>query len=132
VVLPKFLWKLGGCDFDSPAVKQYRDIVCNELDSIFDERIEQMAKGEIHQERWDMDVLQRLMVSYEAGELSKDDIRAEILGFFLAGHETTANTLSFLLWEIMKNPEIYQKIEDEVKDVVIEGGKEIESISHLK
>lgn len=126
------MWNLIGCDFNSPSVKLYRDSVCDTLDKIFDERIEQMANREIHQERWDMDVLQRLMISYKAGELSRDEIRAEILGFFLAGHETTANTLSFLLWESMKNPEVYKRIEDEVKGVVIEDGKEIESISHLK
>ena len=33
----------------------------------------------------------------------------------LAGHETTANTVSWLLWELAKHPDYQAKLRDEIK-----------------
>ncbi|KAK7419949.1 hypothetical protein QQZ08_010652 [Neonectria magnoliae] len=38
----------------------------------------------------------------------------EVLGLILAGAGTTAITLAYLIWAVLKNPEVQQKLEDEV------------------
>jgi cytochrome P450 len=38
--------------------------------------------------------------------------------FFLAGHETTASALSWLLYHLSTHPEIQQKVRDEVERVL--------------
>ncbi len=46
--------------------------------------------------------------------MSETEILAQALVFFLAGYETTASTLSFCIYELALNPDIQQKLYDEV------------------
>lgn len=50
---------------------------------------------------------------------------------FLAGHETSANTIAFILWDLLKNPDLYQRMYDELKNIEIVKGQEIDSIKDL-
>ena len=40
-----------------------------------------------------------------------------MLGFFLAGHETSSHTLSFTLMELAQNQEIQSSLYEEIKNV---------------
>jgi cytochrome P450 len=51
----------------------------------------------------------------ESGAMSDRQVRDEALTILLAGHETTANALTFALWNVAKYPEIQQKMRDEVE-----------------
>ena len=65
--------------------------------------------------------------------LSMDDMIDEFLTVFIAGQETTANSLAFTLYEIIKNPDIEARILHEIEDVI--GGKEcidFEDLAKLK
>ena len=65
--------------------------------------------------------------------LSMDDIIDEFLTIFVAGHETTANSLAFTLYEIIRHPDIERKICDEIDEVL--GSKEyvdFEDLGNLK
>ena len=44
--------------------------------------------------------------------------------FLVAGHETTSGTLSFLFYHLLKNPDKYMKVQEEVDRVL--GGKPLE------
>ncbi|CAE6431371.1 unnamed protein product [Rhizoctonia solani] len=46
--------------------------------------------------------------------LSEENIKAQMLTFLIAGHETTSGMLSFVMAHVMKNPEVYAKIRNEV------------------
>jgi cytochrome P450 len=48
-----------------------------------------------------------------ANRMSDQQVRDECLTVMLAGHETTANGLSFALWMLAKHPEAQQKIHEE-------------------
>jgi cytochrome P450 len=50
--------------------------------------------------------------------MSTTELRDQILTFFLAGHETTANALSFTVHHLMNEPEIYARVLEEVDRVV--------------
>lgn len=43
------------------------------------------------------------------------EITEEILSFFFAGSGTTANTTIFLIWAVLKNPQIRQDLCDEIR-----------------
>lgn len=50
--------------------------------------------------------------------MSDQQIRDEVMTLFLAGHETTANALSWALYLLMQHPAIEEKLVDEVKAVL--------------
>jgi len=54
---------------------------------------------------------------YENG-LSEDTIRDNVSLFFLAGHETTATTLSWIISILVTHPEVQEKARKEVFDKV--------------
>jgi len=45
-------------------------------------------------------------------------LRDIILNFMIAGKDTSANTLSWFLYMLCKNPLVQQKIVDEIKEVI--------------
>ncbi|KAF5874221.1 putative cytochrome p450 monooxygenase protein [Botrytis fragariae] len=57
------------------------------------------------------------------GSLSDLDIRQEATAFIVAGTDTTANSLTFLVYNILKHPNLRTQIEDEVDTL----GDEFES-----
>ena len=60
----------------------------------------------------------------ENEEFDMEDMIDEFLTFFLAGQETTANTLAFCFIEIARNPLIAKKLRDEI-DLVVGDRNEI-------
>ncbi len=57
------------------------------------------------------DVLGRLLRSQADGQgLSDDDIIDECVGFLFAGHETTASTLTWALYELATHPDVQQRV----------------------
>ena len=63
-----------------------------------------------------------LQAKYEDGtSMSKDQLIDEVLILFTAGHETTANALSFLLFLLAKNPGIQEKAFEEISGISLDG-----------
>ncbi|KAH9511637.1 Cytochrome P450 3A4 [Dermatophagoides farinae] len=53
--------------------------------------------------------------------LSEEEIVAQSFIFFIAGYETTASTLTFALYELATNPDIQNRLYEEVKAIVDNG-----------
>ncbi|MFT6321020.1 MAG: cytochrome P450 [Granulosicoccus sp.] len=67
------------------------------------------------------DLLQMLMEAQdeETGELlSNEELRDEVMTVFIAGHETTANAMSWLWAILSQQPDIRKKVEQEVAEVL--------------
>lgn len=52
----------------------------------------------------------------ERKKLSRDEIWDQILSFMMAGHETTALSMSWLFYELARHPEVQEKIAIECKN----------------
>ena len=47
-----------------------------------------------------------------------DEIKAQGCLFFLAGYDTTANALCWLIFNLGCNPEIQEKVYDEIQEMI--------------
>ena len=59
----------------------------------------------------------QIIASAEDGEkssLTADDVRDEAGSFIIAGSDTTAVTLTYLTWAVLKQPHLRMRLEDEV------------------
>ncbi|WP_309113795.1 cytochrome P450 [Saccharothrix sp.] len=68
------------------------------------------------------DLLTRLRTARDADTgigLSEQEIRDEVLGFLLAGHETTAGALTFTLHELGRRPDIQSDIALSLDDTLV-------------
>ncbi|XP_028406549.1 cholesterol 24-hydroxylase-like [Dendronephthya gigantea] len=66
-----------------------------------------------------------LSILIKDGSLSMEDIIDEFVTIFLAGQETTANSLSFALYEIISNPHVEEELLNEL-DTVLAGRDYVE------
>lgn len=86
--------------------------------------------GEEHEDLLDM----LLATRYEdTGEpMSTEQLIDEISILFVAGHETTANALSFTFFLLAKHPEVVEKIYEEIEQVDSESDSLIEKLKKLE
>lgn len=71
------------------------------------------------------DLLSLLVSAHEVGgdgkPMTDTQVRDEVLTILLAGHETTANALTFTWWLLAQNPDVTAKLQDELAQVL--GGR---------
>ena len=58
-------------------------------------------------------------------KLSEFEIVSTALVILIAGYDTTANTLSYVCYELAKNPEIQERLREEVDDIIDDDCKNI-------
>ena len=78
------------------------------------------------------DLLQLLLEAEDVKsgvKLTDAEVRDESMSFVLAGHETTANLMSWLLWKLMTTPQLWQLCRQEVLSVC---GMDAPTSSQLK
>jgi len=97
----------------------------NILNQIVEERL---ASGEEKDDLLDM----LLQAQYEDGTaMPRKQLLDELLILFTAGHETTANALSFTLYLLAKHPQIQEKLYHETQTVDFENGDLMRGLSRL-
>lgn len=50
--------------------------------------------------------------------LTNDEVVAQVFMLYLAGHETTANTLTFVSYELALNQEVQDRVIQEIQDQI--------------
>ncbi len=106
--------------------KKQKQVMDNLIYGLIEQR--KSAKEKQH------DFLQMLMdARYEdTGEpMSEVQLRDELVTIFSAGHETSANGLSWTLYLLCQHPEIVEKIRAEVKEVLGDRMPEFEDLKNL-
>ncbi|KAI1869212.1 uncharacterized protein JN550_005842 [Neoarthrinium moseri] len=63
--------------------------------------------------------------------MTDQSIIDNLITFLIAGHETTSGLLSFTFYELLKNPIVYRKAQEEVDRVVGKGPIKVEHMSKL-
>ena len=58
-------------------------------------------------------------------KLSEFEIVSTALVILIAGYDTTANTLSYVCYELAKNPDIQERLREEVDDIIDDDCKNI-------
>lgn len=66
------------------------------------------------------DLLSMLLAAHDddGSQMTDRQLRDEVMTIFLAGHETTALTLSWVWYLLAKNPEVERKFHDELDEVL--------------
>jgi cytochrome P450 len=69
------------------------------------------------------DLLSMLLKAHDAedGQMSDKQVRDEAMTLFLAGHETTANALTWTWYLLSQNPAVEERMHREIADAVPEG-----------
>lgn len=104
--------------FPSPANLRFKKVI-KKFDAILYSTIDQRKKLIAAKAPVQQDILQMLLDfrSDDSGELMPDkQIRDELATLFLAGYETTSQTLSWLFYEVARHTEIATAIREEVSN----------------
>ncbi|MDO5972445.1 cytochrome P450 [Flavivirga aquimarina] len=119
----KKLWYTitGEIKYHMKLVKESRDII----NTIIDQR---RASEDEHDDLLDM----LLSATYEDGStMTNEQLIDEILILFVAGHETTANALTFALKLLAQNKEALTKVETEIKEISDKKIKPLQELTQL-
>jgi cytochrome P450 len=86
-------------------------------------QLDRLILGEIARrrrtgERGD-DLLSLLLDAHDedGAQLDDDHVRDEVMTLLFAGHDTTTSTVAFLFYELSRNPEVCERLEDELDGV---------------
>ncbi|XP_067675599.1 cytochrome P450 3A24-like [Haliotis asinina] len=71
-------------------------------------------------------------VKHSVRHLSKDEVVAQCITFFVAGYETTGTTLSYLSYNLAMNPDVQEKAFREIKEILGNEEPNYENIGKLK
>lgn len=108
MTLPSKLLQIFPPSSQVQVAKKYVD---DFLEKCIDVRLRERNDGNANQ----TDMLNILLDAQEEGVLRRDDVKGQLLTFLFAGHDTTAHTLSWLLYEVSLNPTLQQELYEEAK-----------------
>lgn len=119
--------RLSIADFISPippSVAKWRDREADHINAVLTGLVEQFMndrRGQGDVERKDLLSLLMDTRDEDGNPMSDEFVRDNILTLFFAGHETTANTLTWAFYHLAQNPEVVKTLEQEVDSVL--GGR---------
>ncbi|XVF49787.1 hypothetical protein PTKIN_Ptkin04bG0043300 [Pterospermum kingtungense] len=93
-----------------------------EVNALFDKIIEEHRALKNTDQITRMDFVSILLQLQEDGmlevDLTEDNLKALILDMFMGGTDTSSTTVEWLMAELLKNPNIMKKVQEEVRNVV--------------
>ncbi|KAJ1278252.1 hypothetical protein BS78_04G065300 [Paspalum vaginatum] len=106
-------------------IERHRRGMLQFIDAIIEEHRESRAAGKDDEEEEDLlDVLLRLQKEVDSQyPLTTDNIKTVMLNMFGAGSETSATTLQWAMAELMRNPRVMRKAQDELRRELGDHGK---------
>ncbi|KAL1551825.1 cytochrome P450 71D10-like [Salvia divinorum] len=92
------------------------------FDKLFDNIIEQHRRDKAAELEDLVDVLLKIQQDGTEFPLTTDNIKAVIMNMFIAGTDTSTNTVEWAMSEMMRNPSILSKLQEEVRKVFDDKG----------
>ncbi|XP_026429678.1 cytochrome P450 71A1-like [Papaver somniferum] len=122
-----FFLSLGWMDVVTGLHNRFKKVI-QELDVFLDQSIDEhlLRHSELQEDQGRdqdsdksdlMDILILSQQDYKTN-LSRNNIKAILLDMFLGGSDTSARTMEWAMAELIKNPEVMRKAQDEVRRVV--------------
>ncbi|XP_042301552.1 cholesterol 24-hydroxylase-like isoform X2 [Sceloporus undulatus] len=98
------------------------------------ECIEQRKKSIQNEDYVPLDILTQILKNAaQEGDCDDENMLDNFVNFFFAGHETSANQLSFTIMELARHPEILAKLQAEVDDIIgVKGNISYKDLANLK
>lgn len=108
-------------------MQQHRKLLNDTIFSIIDKR--RNTSGQFD------DLLTMLMEVQDADtaeRMTNEQLRDEVITIYLAGHETTANALTFALYLLAQHPEVKTRVAEEAARVLKDGAVSYEDVNRLE
>lgn len=102
-----------------------------QLEAIVVSIIEAKRNGDIEKSGDILDMMMEVQDEETSEKMSIQQLRDEIITLILAGHETTANAMSFMWHELASSPEIFSKVVAEADAIAREGQLRVESLRKI-
>jgi len=104
------------------ANRKTRKVVDDVINRVIETRIQRNSKienqNEEQQQQQVRDILDMMLMADQSYDI--ETLKSDLFTFFVAGHETSASSLSFLIYELAKNLEVQENAFHEV-DSVLQG-----------
>ncbi|KAJ3413543.1 hypothetical protein HDV05_007844 [Chytridiales sp. JEL 0842] len=105
IVIPPVFWGLVGVSGEQ--LRRYR------------EHVHKIARGCLEaRKEGKVEELKRRKVEGEVVKFSDQEILDEVIAFMMAGHETSANTLTFIFLLLAQHPEVADKVYEEIQSLL--------------
>jgi len=98
----------------TPAGRQYRQAF-RRIDQLLDDCVQQRLQETGGGARKTTDLLGVLLEANAEGVLSLQQVKDQLLTFLVAGHDTTAHTLSWMAWELVQKPGLQDALAAETR-----------------
>eukprot|EP00980_Cylindrotheca_fusiformis_P016424 scaffold4897_cov129-Cylindrotheca_fusiformis.AAC.1 len=85
------------------------------LDSFLEECINERLDMEPEAREEFTDLMSVLLESYENSTITRQEVKGQLLTFLFAGQDTTAHTLTWMLYEISQSSQLQEQLADEAK-----------------
>ncbi|SJL05095.1 uncharacterized protein ARMOST_08467 [Armillaria ostoyae] len=96
-------------------LKRYRDAASKVSRPIFEKQLNEVANDANLSEK---DIVNVLAMSHLANDakkkMSDPEIDSQLATFIVAGHDTTAGAIAWLLYELSRHPEVQTKVREEI------------------
>ncbi|PIL24888.1 cytochrome P450 [Ganoderma sinense ZZ0214-1] len=103
---------------DHTRFRQTLKVINDFAKSLIEEKTEAVLSGAGEKEKDIMSILVKANASEDPkSRLTDEEMMSQMATFLLAGHETTASVLTWLLYELARHPEYQQKMRDEVRAI---------------
>ncbi len=104
---------------------------CRRALAVLDGFAKRIIEERLASQRSHADLLQVLVDAHRAGELPRERLRDQVLSFILAGHETTANSLSWTCYLLSRHPECARRVKREAADLLHGRPPSFEQVAEL-
>ena len=114
-----------------PGDDEFADAIAA-LEDVLDEIIAEREGSTGDEDDGPMDLLSVLLRARDRGEQSPEQLRDELMTMLLAGHDTTALTLTYTWFLLSEHPEVERRVQAEIDDVVSDDRPTMEHVAEFE
>jgi cytochrome P450 len=114
-----------------PGDREYQRAL-DTIESVVEDIVAERRGTEGTAEDGPMDLLSALLRAQNRGEQTDEQLRDEVVTMLLAGHDTTALTLTYTWYLLSHHPQARERVHEELADVVGDGRPTMDDVRDLE